>query len=99
MTKRSNSESDLRELAKLCDEFNDLHGRDLALLCKRHWINSMQTELGKKICGSMLEQIGGRRARIWELEHENKKLEQVAFGLRDDMHALTDVILGGQNSE
>lgn len=89
-----NSEHDLRKLAELCAELEE-HGTAWACLCKSSWEKEMRTDSGRKICASMLKQIDERRQRIWELEAENARFEQVAFGLRDDMHALTDVILGG----
>ena len=89
-----NSEHDLGKLAELCAELEE-HGAAWTLLSNCALEKGMRTESGKKICASILKQIEKWKSRICELEAENKRFERTVFGLRDDMHALTDVILGG----
>ena len=94
----TNSESDLRRLNELVSELKE-HGHAWALLNSTTWLKQMQTKTGKAVCGVLLENLGDMAARINRLEHENSRFEQTVFGLRDDLHALTDVILEGHEGK
>ena len=104
MTTAKDFENDLKEIEKIVALLNQrdnlFHTISVCVPRKRIAIASrMTTKQGKRVCSYMLEHLGAMASRIQELEAENARFEQTTFGLRDDMHALTDVILGMNNEE